>query len=236
MGGERQRLETQVAAAAVFMEAAEPESEPELEPSTTSVPVAVDDPGIADRALAFLAGELGVPESEVWRSRAQRRWLGPTRVWAARRRGYAYAQVLTPGYRFSFSHGGSASLMTCIPTSKEATSCGLWAATTPPRLSRPQLHNRNPSRLLRPRPPSRSRSRPRRTVPEPEPEVVEEPEPPTTTGPEEPEQEAESVKPWEQETEPEYVWVPPQAGMVPEVWPLCADDRADLDLEMHPAR
>ena len=32
------------------------------------------------------------------------------------------------------------------------------------------------------------------------------------------------LEPWEQDSEPDPVWVPPQAGMVPEVWPLCDDD------------
>ena len=94
--------ETQVAAAAVFMEAPEPEPEPE--PTPTSVPVVVDDPGIDDRALAFLAGELGVPESEIALTGTE------AVAWAdaslgCPKEGYAYAQVLTPGYRFTFTYG-----------------------------------------------------------------------------------------------------------------------------------
>lgn len=88
----------QVAAAAVFMEAPEPE------PTVTSVPVSVDDLGIDDRALAFLAGELGVQESEFTLTGTE------TAVWAdtslgCPKEGYAYATVMTPGYKFTFSHG-----------------------------------------------------------------------------------------------------------------------------------
>ena len=80
-------------------------TEPEPSASTpTSVPVVVDDPGIADRARAFLAGELGVPESEIALTGTE------AVTWAdaslgCPKEGYAYAQVLTPGYRFTFSHG-----------------------------------------------------------------------------------------------------------------------------------
>ena len=70
--------------------------------------------------------------------------------------------------------------------------------------------------------PPESESTTTTTLPEPEPEV-EEPESTTTTLPE-PEPEP-ALKPWEQATEPEYVWMPPEVGMLPEVWPLCDDDR-----------
>lgn len=80
-------------------------AEPEPSATTpTSVPVVVEDLGIADRALAFLAGELGVPESEITLTGTE------TAVWTdtslgCPKEGYAYAAVLTPGYEFTFSHG-----------------------------------------------------------------------------------------------------------------------------------
>ena len=90
--------QTQVATAAVFMETPEPE------PTATSVPVAVDDPGIADKALAFLAGELGVPESEITLTGTEAvTW--PDGSLGCPQEGYAYTTAVVPGFRFSFSHG-----------------------------------------------------------------------------------------------------------------------------------
>ena len=92
----------------------EPESEPEPTSTTaapgpamttpTSVPVVVvEDEGIADRALVFLAGELAVPESEITFTGIEPvTW--PDASLGCPQEGYAYAQVLVPGYRITFSH------------------------------------------------------------------------------------------------------------------------------------
>ncbi len=75
--------ETQVAAAAVFMDVAM---------------------STADRALAFLAGELGVPASEITLTdTAPVTW--PDGSLGCPKEGYAYTQAIEPGYRFTFSHG-----------------------------------------------------------------------------------------------------------------------------------
>ena len=157
--------QTQVAAVAVFMQAPEPEPEP----TPTSVPVSSGD-GIADRALAFLAGELGAPESEITLTRTQTAAWPDTSL-GCPKEGYAYAQVLTPGYRFTFSHGTTSH---DVHTDEQGTSF-----VRPVGCHNPTEPEPTTTTLPEPEPTTT-------TLPEPEPTTttLPEPEPTTTTLPE----------------------------------------------------
>lgn len=89
--------------------APEPDPEPVAGPSpaetatSTSVPAVVADEGLADRALAFLAGELGVPANEITPVGTEPvTW--PDASLGCAKEGHAYIQVQVPGYRFTFMH------------------------------------------------------------------------------------------------------------------------------------
>ena len=234
--------ETQAVAAAVFMEPSEelPAEEPELA-SDKDVDTSVD--SIAARTLAFLAGELGVPVSELALTDTEPMTWGDTSL-GCPKEGYAYAQVVTPGYRFTFSHGTASHdvhsneqgiyfvrPVDCYDPSAAVTTVPPEPEPEPTVTTVPEEPEPEPTvTTVAPEPEPEPTVT---TVPaEPEPTVTTvpaEPEPTVTTVPEEPEPEV-AEKPWEQETEPEYVWTPQtletvQAGTVPEVWPLCGDSR-----------
>ena len=226
-------------------------AEPEPSVTTpTSVPVSVEDPGIADRALAFLAGELGVPESEITLTGTE------TAVWAdtslgCPKEGYAYATVMTPGYEFTFSHGTASHV---VHTDELGTyfvrpvDCYEPAEPEPTTTTQPEP---TPETTLPPEEPDDTSTT---AIPEPEQpvdpweRVANEPVLASELWPEgaedgtpypddlychvpsdgefecyyttpEPEPEPEQ-QPEEEDTPPaSTVWVPPVAGMVPEVHP-----------------
>lgn len=60
--------------------------------------------GVAGKVLAFLASDLGVPESEIALTGTEHVIWSDVSL-GCPREGYAYAQVETPGFRFTFSHG-----------------------------------------------------------------------------------------------------------------------------------
>ena len=75
----------------------------DTETENTDAPV----DGIASKALAFLASDLGVPESEIALTGTEQ-VVWPDASLGCPQEGYAYAQVEIPGFRFTFLHGTSA--------------------------------------------------------------------------------------------------------------------------------
>ena len=193
----------------------EPESEPEPTSTTaapgpamttpTSVPVVVvEDEGIADRALVFLAGELAVPESEITFTGIEPvTW--PDASLGCPQEGYAYAQVLVPGYRITFSHD---SVSYDVHSDEQGKSFVQPVGCYDP--SEPEPTTTTPAPEPEPEPTTTTPApepelEPTTTTPAPEPEPVETTttEQPTTTSAPEPEPATVENQPEQPATTPE---------------------------------
>ena len=180
----------------------EPESEPEPTSTTaapgpamttpTSVPVVVvEDEGIADRALVFLAGELAVPESEITSTGIEPvTW--PDASMGCPQEGYAYAQVLVPGYRITFSHD---SVSYDVHSDEQGKNFVRPVGCYDPAQPEPTTTTAAPEPELEPTTTT--------AAPEPEPVETTTTEPPTTTAAPEPEPATVENQPEQPATTPE---------------------------------
>ena len=236
---------------------------------------------VAYRALVFLAGELGVPYSELALLGSAERVTWADGSLGCPKEGYAYTQAMVPGYRFTFLHGTDADAPSHdVHTDEQGTffvrPVGCYDS------AEPEPSETTPTSVPVYVPPDDEEDpEPTTTTVAPEPTT----EPPVTTLPETEAIRAvlvdldglfgralalwdsddavaacslivnahafvdmllatfgesalseatdwagwmELLDAWDAacaDVEPSYEWTPPQAGMVPEVWPLCGDDR-----------
>ena len=238
---------------------------------------------VAYRALVFLAGELGVPYSELALLGSAERVTWADGSLGCPKPGFAYTQAMVPGYRFTFLHGTDADAPSHdVHTDEQGTffvrPVGCYDS------AEPEPSETTPTSVPVYVPPDDEEDpEPTTTTVAPEPTTTT--EPPVTTLPETEAIRAvlvdldglfgralalwdsddaasacslivnahafvdmllatfgesalseatdwagwmELLDAWDAacaDVEPSYEWTPPQAGMVPEVWPLCGDDR-----------